>query len=217
VVPLQHPAWPLVSRGSYGERRRWRSGRRGGPLPVLPAEERAVELPGLRGREPRLRERLHGLVRDLPLLRRERRNVASPAQTSANVRVDPRSLSRDVVRESVQRSHLLEQRLEPLVIDRQEPRTLLPAERSSSPTSASKISAHLATQTWQTIKPASFETTRTSRSGRWDSNPRHLAWEASALPTELRPRSQDSSHVAAPGPSRPTPARRHLGGPQARH
>src|SRR5205085_5065001 len=27
----------------------------------------------------------------------------------------------------------------------------------------------------------------TMRSGRWDSNPRHLAWEASALPAELRP------------------------------
>src|SRR2546428_605259 len=27
------------------------------------------------------------------------------------------------------------------------------------------------------------------QSGRWDSNPRHLAWEASALPTELRPRA----------------------------
>jgi hypothetical protein len=30
-------------------------------------------------------------------------------------------------------------------------------------------------------------------SGRRGSNPRHLAWEASALPTELRPRSVDSS------------------------
>ena len=33
----------------------------------------------------------------------------------------------------------------------------------SSPTSVSKISALLATQTWQMINPASFETTRTSR------------------------------------------------------
>jgi hypothetical protein len=32
-------------------------------------------------------------------------------------------------------------------------------------------------------------------SGRWDSNPRHLAWEASALPTELRPRSLHPSRV----------------------
>jgi hypothetical protein len=36
----------------------------------------------------------------------------------------------------------------------------------------------------------------TKQSGRWDSNPRHLAWEASALPTELRPRAQDLSHLA---------------------
>ena len=35
------------------------------------------------------------------------------------------------------------------------------------------------------------------RSGRWDSNPRHLAWEASALPTELRPRAQDSTGLSA--------------------
>ena len=32
-------------------------------------------------------------------------------------------------------------------------------------------------------------------SGRWGSNPRHLAWEASALPTELRPRALDSSRL----------------------
>ena len=38
-----------------------------------------------------------------------------------------------------------------------------------------------------------------AESGRWDSNPRHLAWEASALPTELRPRAQDSSHPAGIG------------------
>src|SRR4029453_7502227 len=32
-------------------------------------------------------------------------------------------------------------------------------------------------------------------------NPRHLAWEASALPTELRPRSQHPSRVWHLGPS----------------
>ena len=37
----------------------------------------------------------------------------------------------------------------------------------------------------------------TARSGRWDSNPRHLAWEASALPTELRPRGPNISEEAA--------------------
>ena len=30
-------------------------------------------------------------------------------------------------------------------------------------------------------------------SGRWDSNPRPLAWEANALPTELRPRDRHST------------------------
>jgi hypothetical protein len=33
-------------------------------------------------------------------------------------------------------------------------------------------------------------------SGRRDSNPRHLAWEASALPTELRPRGLDSTEFS---------------------
>src|SRR6266851_7500433 len=33
----------------------------------------------------------------------------------------------------------------------------------------------------------SCQKARGGASGRWDSNPRHLAWEASALPTELRP------------------------------
>ena len=37
------------------------------------------------------------------------------------------------------------------------------------------------------------------RSGRRGSNPRHLAWEASALPTELRPQPEDSSGLASIG------------------
>src|SRR6476660_5940153 len=36
--------------------------------------------------------------------------------------------------------------------------------------------------------PAATRRCSSERSGRRDSNPRHLAWEASALPTELRPR-----------------------------
>ncbi len=56
-------------------------------------------------------------------------------------------------------------------------------------------------------------------SGRWDSNPRHLAWEASALPTELRPRSQDSSRVRRFGPSRHARScpKRRPGGRAATH
>ena len=42
---------------------------------------------------------------------------------------------------------------------------------------------------------ARFFPSASARSGRWDSNPRHLAWEASALPTELRPRGLDLSHL----------------------
>lgn len=38
-----------------------------------------------------------------------------------------------------------------------------------------------------------------SESGRRGSNPRHLAWEASALPTELRPRAQDLSRLGGVG------------------
>jgi hypothetical protein len=54
-------------------------------------------------------------------------------------------------------------------------------------------------------------------SGRRGSNPRHLAWEASALPTELRPRDLDSSRVVCLGLSRPTPTQRQVVGPRARH
>lgn len=85
---------------------------------VLLSEEGAVQLPRLRGREPRLRQHLHGFVSDFPLLLRERRHVAAPAQTSPNVRVDPRLLTRDLVSEAVQRTHLLEERLELRVFDR---------------------------------------------------------------------------------------------------
>ena len=43
---------------------------------------------------------------------------------------------------------------------------------------------------------SSMKVTRSRRprawwSGRWDSNPRHSAWEADALPTELRPRYRE--------------------------
>jgi hypothetical protein len=84
---------------------------------ALPSEESAMELSRLRGREPRLREYLHGFVRDLPLLWRERRHVAAPAQTGTDVCVDPRSLARDLVSEPVQLAYLLEQRLELRIVD----------------------------------------------------------------------------------------------------
>src|SRR2546423_2980815 len=55
---------------------------------------------------------------------------------------------------------------------------------------------------------ASFcEVLRGRESGRRGSNPRPSAWEADALPTELRPRSRKFSG-ASPAPSEPEPALR---------
>jgi len=90
-----------------------------GAVNVLSPEERFVELFGLGQREPRLGERFHHFIRDLPLLRGEMRRVAIvPVQTSADVLVDSRRFARDLVCESVQLLYLLEQRLEPLVVHR---------------------------------------------------------------------------------------------------
>ena len=84
----------------------------------LLAEESPLELPGLGGRQRRLLEQLHNLIRELPLLWRERRRRCVPVQTSANVRVDARARVCELVSELVQLAHLLEQRLELRVVDR---------------------------------------------------------------------------------------------------
>jgi hypothetical protein len=84
----------------------------------LLAEEGALKLPGLRGRESWLREHLDSLIGDLPLLSGKRRRVSIPAHTSADVRVNPRALTRDLTGQSMQLLDLLEQRLELAVIDR---------------------------------------------------------------------------------------------------
>ena len=78
----------------------------------LPAEESPLELPRLGGREPRLREYLHDLIRDLPQFWRKWRRMWVPAQTVANVLVEPRIRGCELVSESVQLAYLLEQRLE---------------------------------------------------------------------------------------------------------
>ena len=77
------------------------------------------------GREPWLREDLHNLIREFCLFRRERRRISVPVQTSANVRTDLRTRTRDLVRTLVQLAHLLEQRLKLHVVDRHELPTVL--------------------------------------------------------------------------------------------
>ena len=70
------------------------------------------------GRERRLLEQFHNLIRELPLFWRKRRRRCVPVQTSANVRVDARARVCELVSELVQLAHLLEQRLELRVVDR---------------------------------------------------------------------------------------------------
>ena len=69
---------------------------------VLLAEEHPLKLSRLRRRQSRLREYFHDLISELPLFRGKYRRVAVPTQTSANVLVDPRALTRDLICESVQ-------------------------------------------------------------------------------------------------------------------
>jgi hypothetical protein len=96
---------------------------RGSGVSGLPAaEERPLEPPELRRREPRLREYLHHFVRDLRLFCRKGRWISLPVQTSSNVRVDPRLFARELIRESMQVLHLLEQRLELIVGNRRHDR-----------------------------------------------------------------------------------------------
>lgn len=104
----------------------------GSPTLLLP-EEGSLELRGLRGREPRLREYLDGLISDLPLLRRKRRGVAVPAQTGAYVRVDPCLFSRNLIRDSMQVLHLLEERLKFIVGNRHDRPRVLPRPGKSFP------------------------------------------------------------------------------------
>jgi len=83
------------------------------------SEERSIELTRLRGRETWLREYVDHFLGQVPLPRRKRRRVALvPAQPRTNVRVEPHLLAHELVGKSVQVSHLFEQGLELLVVDR---------------------------------------------------------------------------------------------------
>jgi hypothetical protein len=86
----------------------------------MAAEVNPVELLGLPGRESWCVERLYDLIRELSLLRRKHGRVAVPVQAGANVRVDPRALTRHLVRESVQVTDLIEQRLKLFIGNRHE-------------------------------------------------------------------------------------------------
>jgi hypothetical protein len=101
----------------------------------LAAEERLLKQSRLRPRQPRLREYLHDLIRELPLFCWKHRRVAVPTQTSANVLVDPRFLTRDLIRESMQVPDLLEQRLKLFVGNRHDRPGVRPRLDKSFPTS----------------------------------------------------------------------------------
>jgi len=96
---------------------------------VLLAEVRAPELLRLHRREPWCGERLHDLVGQLPLIGRKARRVV-PAQTSSDVVMHLRPRASDLVGAPIQLPYLLEQRLEHVVIDRQQTATLPAAERN---------------------------------------------------------------------------------------
>jgi hypothetical protein len=84
---------------------------------VLPAKEGPLELFELGAGKPSRRENVDHVIGDLQLRRRDRRHVSAPAETSTNVLVKPRRRARQLVGEPVQLAHLIEQRLEPHVVD----------------------------------------------------------------------------------------------------
>ena len=91
----------------------------------------------MRGRESRFREHLDDLIRECPLFRRKHRRVAIPIQASANVRVNPRPFTRDLVRQSMQVSNLIKQRLKLFVGNRHNRRRVRP------PLDESCLTSHL--------------------------------------------------------------------------
>ena len=105
-----------------------------GAREALAVEVRPPELPGLLRRETRSVERVDDLVGQFSLVSRKRRRIV-PAQSSANVLVDPRLRSRDLIGAPVQVTHLLEKRLESLFFDPHQCRTVL-NELTSGPTFA---------------------------------------------------------------------------------
>jgi hypothetical protein len=101
------------------------------PLNVLLAEVRAPELARLRRREPWGVESAHDLVGEFALIGSERRRIA-PVQSSSDVLLDHPLRASELVGALMQLPHLLEQRLEHLVVYRQERRTLLAVRQPDS-------------------------------------------------------------------------------------
>ena len=95
------------------------------PLDLL-AEEGTLKCLRLRGRESGFREHLDDLIRECPLFRWKHRRVALPTQASANVRVNPRPFTRDLVRQAVQVSNLIKQRSKLFVGNRHNRRRVRP-------------------------------------------------------------------------------------------
>ena len=120
------------------------------PLDLLP-EEGTLKRLRLRGRESRFREHLDDLIRECPLFRRKHRRVAIPTQASANVRVDPRPFTRDLVRQSMQVSNLIKQRLKLFVGNRHNRRRVRPPLDESCLTSHLVLAAQQAANVGQPI------------------------------------------------------------------
>jgi hypothetical protein len=136
--PLAHP--PLVRRPEG-----------------LAAEERLFKLLRLRRRQSWLRKYLHDLICERPLFCWKYRRIAVPAQTSANVLVDPRFLARDLIRVSMQVSHLLEQRLKLFVGDRHDPPGVRPPSDESFLTCPLVLLEQDATQLGQRVRAGVVE------------------------------------------------------------
>ena len=100
----------------------------------LAAEKRALKLSRLRRRQSRPREHLNDLIRKLSLFFWKHRRVAVPTQTSANVLVDPRALTRDLICESVQVPDLIEQGMKLFVGNRHDRPGIRPLSNKSFPT-----------------------------------------------------------------------------------
>jgi hypothetical protein len=83
----------------------------------LPVEERSVQLARLRAGEAGSLESLYRFLGDPRLVRRKQWRVVTPFKASADVLLEPRR-TRELVREAVQLTNLIEERLENRVIER---------------------------------------------------------------------------------------------------
>jgi hypothetical protein len=100
----------------------------------LLAEERSVQLPRLLHREARRRKRINCLIRDVSLLPRQRRGIALPPQTGADVFLKPYRFAGQFVSDPMQFPYLIQEGLELVLVD---PGTLRVPTESRSSSSAS--------------------------------------------------------------------------------